>query len=147
MDPLSLDANITIPSTFGASGMLFIFVLVVAFHLYVAYCLARIAKKTNTPNEWLAWVPIINIVLMVQIARLPLWVILGLLVPFLNILVGVFVWWKISEERRRPGWWGILMVISPINLIVIWLLAFKEAENELAPVSSSPPQSPAPPNA
>jgi hypothetical protein len=53
------------------------------------------------------------------------------------VLIG-YIWWKIAEERRRPGWWGLLMIISPLNLIILWLLAFKEAENQLVSVNTPP---------
>lgn len=120
-----------------------IFVIIaLAVYLYTAYCLLQIAKKTNTPNEWLAWIPIANIVLMVQIAKLSLWWIVGLLIPYLNIAVAVYVWWKIAEQRRRPGWWGILMLIGPVNLVILWFLAFKEADAKASP-AATPPATPA----
>lgn len=119
-------------------------ILGIVLYLYSAYCLYHIAKKTNTENEWLAWIPLANIYLMVKIARLPVWLLLGFLlapIPWLNLLTIVligYIWWKIAEERRRPGWWGLLMIISPLNLIILWLLAFKEAENQLVSVNTPP---------
>jgi len=124
--------------------MLFGVILGIALYLYSAYCLYHIAKKTNTENEWLAWIPLANIYLMVKIARLPVWwllVFLTAFIPVLNLLAIVllgYIWWKIAEERRRPGWWGILMLIGPINLVIIWFLAFGEAENQIAPISTPP---------
>lgn len=137
------------PGMSGATMIIFL-IIAVAVYLYSAYCLLHIAKKTNTPNEWLAWIPLANIVLMVQIARLPLWWIVGLVIPYLNIAVAAYVWWKIAEQRRRPGWWGILMLIGPVNLVLLWFLAFKEADNQAAPMTPppaatppTPPQAPA----
>lgn len=131
---------------FNSPSDLFIILIVIALYIYSAYCLVEIARKTNTPNEWMAWIPFLNLALMVKIARLPLWWIIGLIVPYVNIVVAAYIWWKIAEERRRPGWWGILMIITPINLVLIWFLAFKEAENQIAPVNT-PPSNPTTPAA
>lgn len=110
----------------SAGGIIVWIVVFLAIYLYTSYCLQKIAQKTNTPNDWLAWIPVINIVLMVQIAKLSLWWIVGLFIPIINIGVAVYIWWKIAENLRRPGWWGILMLIGPINLILLYFMAFKD---------------------
>jgi len=43
-----------------------------AFYIYLSLALVTIATKTNTPNGWLAWIPIANLFLTLQIARKPL---------------------------------------------------------------------------
>lgn len=129
-DPTVYQTTDVASSAGGGMFMLVMFVVFVALYVYMAYCLQQIAKKTNTPNDWLAWIPIANIVLMVQIARLPLWWIVGLFIPFVNIGVIIYLWWKIAEARNRPGWWAILMLISPVNLVFMWFLAFREGSSQ-----------------
>ena len=118
-------------------GIFFFVILVAAIYIYSAYCLYLIAQKTNTPNAWYAWVPILNLVLMLQIIGKSLWWILAVFIPLVNIFVIIWIWAKISEVRHRPWWWGILMIINPINLIILYFLAFKEAkiEPELTPAA------------
>ncbi|QQS23344.1 hypothetical protein IPM19_02150 [bacterium] len=151
-----LNGLATFPSAAGteidpavAAGLgVFWLILMVGFYIYYSFTLYRIAQKTNTPNEWLAWVPIVNFFYAVKIARVSNWWILAMLVPFVNIFVIAYVWMKISEIRRRPQWFGILMLISPINLIVLWFLAFKEADdanNTAPPAQPVPPAAPTPP--
>lgn len=121
-------------------GLFLIFAIIgLALHIFSAYCLYIIAKKTNTNNAWLAWIPIFNIFLMLKIARKPWWWIFGLLIPILNIVLSVIVWMQIAEERRRPRWWGLLMLISIVNFVIMYLLAFEEAPNAVAQVSPTPP--------
>lgn len=143
VQPLAGYPDVAASSPMSATTLIIFVIIGLAIYLYSAWCLLHIAKKTNTPREWLAWIPIANIFLMVQIARLSLWWIVGLLIPYLNIAVAAYVWWKIAEQRRRPGWWGILMLISPVNLVLLWFLAFKEAEAPVAPAQVAPPQAPA----
>lgn len=123
---------------FSPTTMLLFVIVGLAIYIYAAYCVYTIAKKTNTPNEVLAWIPIANLYLMVKIAKVSMWWLLGLVIPYLNIIAIAYVWWKISEVRNRPGWWGIVMLISPVNLVLLYFLAFKEA-------SSQPSAAPMPP--
>src|SRR6266568_9692264 len=55
-------------------GMLFVFLIFGAvFYVYLALALQTIAKKTNTEDAWWAWIPILNALLMLNIAKKPLW--------------------------------------------------------------------------
>jgi len=39
----------------------------------MALSLQTIATKTNTENAWLAWIPVVNLILMLNIAKKPIW--------------------------------------------------------------------------
>ncbi|MCK9573271.1 MAG: hypothetical protein M0R20_02570 [Candidatus Omnitrophica bacterium] len=115
---------------------LFIIVLSLIFYVYSAICLFFIAKKTNTEPAWLAWIPVANLFLMCDIAKIKyLWLlgILGLFIPFINILANiylmglfVYVWYKIAIARNKPGWLGILTIVPVVNLVIMGYLAFAE---------------------
>jgi len=111
--------------------------VIVALYCYIAYSLFVIAKKTNTQNPWLAWIPIANIFLMLMIAKKPLWWFLLLLIPLVNIVVSVIIWMKIAEAVGKPDWLGILMIIPVVNVIIPGYLAFSSS-------ASAPPAPPAP---
>ena len=98
----------------------------VAGYIWVALCLYIIAKKTNTENPWMAWIPIANVVLACQIAGKPWWWIFLFFIPIVNIVLGIIVMWKICEVRGKPGWLGILMIIPVANLIIPGILAFTD---------------------
>ena len=56
----------------AASGFLmFCFVMALVGYVYMAFALQTIANKTKTENAWFAWIPILNVVLMLNIARKP----------------------------------------------------------------------------
>jgi hypothetical protein len=104
-----------------------------ALYVYSALALMTIAKKTNTPNAWLAWIPIANFYLMTQIAKVPWWTFLIIFLSWIPVvgallMVGVIIWWwwKISEARNRPGWWSILMLIPIVNIIILGMLAWSD---------------------
>ncbi|MFZ2225937.1 MAG: DUF5684 domain-containing protein [Candidatus Moraniibacteriota bacterium] len=118
----------------GEGMILFLFIFVVIYYLYFAFCLFRIAKKTATENAWFAWLPILDFFLMVRIAKKPDWWIILLFVPIINIITGILLWMGISKALGKPQWIGILMIITPINLIIPAYLAFSNRnENSQGP--------------
>jgi len=107
-------------------AMLIYFVVFALIYIFVALALQTIAQKTNTPDSWFAWIPILNIILILNIAKKPLWWIVLLLIPIVNIVVAIIVWMAVAEARQKPSWWGILTVIPLINLIAIAYLAWAD---------------------
>ena len=55
-------------SMFTGGMMTFWIIFGLVVYIWMAICLQKIAEKTNTPNGWLAWIPIANIYLMCMIA-------------------------------------------------------------------------------
>ena len=122
----------------GASGLgflagIFMVALIIGLivYIYVAIALMTMAKKKKVPNAWLAFIPIANLYIMTQVGGIEWWwmlVFLLMIIPFVGTLlymVGiVYIWWKISEAFKRPGWWGILMLIPIVNLVLMGLLAW-----------------------
>lgn len=109
-----------------AGLMAFIWIFAIAMYVYVALALQTIAKKTNTENAWWAWIPIINIILMLNIAKKPIWWIVLCLIPLVNIIVFIIVWMGIAEARNKPSWWGIMMIIPVMNLIAPGYIAWSD---------------------
>jgi hypothetical protein len=118
--------NYRMPAVFMGGFLLIFCVFFLAFYVYHASALQAIATKTNTENPWFAWIPILNIVLMLNIAKKPIWWILLFLIPLANIVLAVIVWMGIAEARNKPNWWGILMIVPPVNLIVPGYLAWSD---------------------
>jgi len=110
----------------AGAAMLAFFVIFAFIYIFMALALQTIAQKTNTPNPWLAWIPIVNIILLLNVAKKPLWWILLLLIPVVNIVVSVIVWMAVAEVRQKPSWWGILTIIPIANFIAIGYLAWAD---------------------
>ncbi len=116
------------------AGLFFVFLLVsLAVYIYAALALMTIAKKTKTPNGWLAFIPLANVYLLTQLAEVSGWYTLILLVGLIPILgsfviAGFMAWffWRIAERLKKPGYWGILMLIPIVNLILLGILAWEK---------------------
>ena len=109
----------------------FLFVLVAALYVYSSLALMAIAKKLKMENPWMAWIPFVNLYLVVKIAGVPVWSLLGIIfvfVPFIGpfVMIGLTIWWwwKICENLGKPNWWGILMAMPIINLVMLGILAW-----------------------
>ena len=128
--PLMADDSSEAAGVAGVAAMgaafLFMAVIGIAFYVYFALALQTIAKKTNTPNDWWAWVPIISAILMLNIAKKPVWWFILFLVPLVNIVIIIITFMAIAEARNKPNWWGILMILPLVNLIAIGYLAWAD---------------------
>jgi|SRR3989338_6931835 len=114
-------------SSAAVAGIMAIYLVVlVVGYVYMAICFQVIAKKTATANPWMAWVPIANLVLMLNIAKKPVLWILLMLIPLVNLVIFIIVFMKIAEARGKPGWVGILMIVPFVNLILPAYLAFSK---------------------
>jgi len=113
---------------FAAMGAVFMVMCLffAVFYIYWALALQTIAKKTNTENDWWAWIPIIQIILMLNIAKKPVWWIILFFIPLVNFVVGIIVCMGIAEARNKPSWWGILMIVPVVGLIVPGYLAWSD---------------------
>lgn len=124
---------------FALFGGIFLFILVVFVIVYilVAISLMRIAKRTNTPNGWFAWIPILNLILMLQIAGRPMWWLVFFLVPFVNIVgivLNFIIWIDIAKRLGKSPVIGFLAGLIPI--IFVPYLAFSGSDTPSAPAAA-----------
>ncbi|MCE5247744.1 MAG: DUF5684 domain-containing protein [Candidatus Polarisedimenticolia bacterium] len=102
------------------------FVVSLVLYLYFSFCLMTIARKTGHTDDWMAWVPIVNIYYACIVAGKPGWWTILFFIPCVNIIMGILVWMAIAEKRNKPSWWGILIIVPCVNLIVPGYLAFSD---------------------
>jgi len=107
-------------------------------YIYLAVCLQVLAKKTGTENGWMAWIPIADIFLMINIAKKPLWWFILLLIPIVNIVIGIILWMAIAERRGKENWIGILLIVPIVGIFVPGYLAFFDSKKEEKPEITPP---------
>jgi hypothetical protein len=109
----------------GGTFMFFLLV-VAAIYVYSALTMQTIAEKTNTENPWLAWIPIANIILLLNIAKKPIWWIVLCLIPLVNLIVFIIVWMAVAEARGKPGWVGVLLIVPVLGALMPGYLAWAD---------------------
>ena len=115
-----------LPFALAGSFLMVFLIFFLIMYVYTALALQTIAQKTNTENGWLAWIPIANVILMLNIARKPIWWILLCLIPGVSIVMFILIWMGIAEARNKPNWWGIMVIVPVMNVIMPGYLAWSE---------------------
>src|SRR4051812_21733280 len=95
-------------------------------YAYVSFCIQTIANKTGTANAWFAWLPILNLVLLLQVAKKPWWWVILMFIPIVNIIIMILMWIGVCEARGKPGLLTIALILPLVNLFAIGYLAFSD---------------------
>lgn len=98
----------------------------ILYYLILTISLFVIAKKTDTPNGWMAFLPIFNVVLALQIARKPVWWLILFLIPCVNIVVAILTMMGIAERRGKSQALGCLYWVPCFGAFVALYLAFSD---------------------
>ncbi len=120
------NASTAVGTAMGLGLILFILVICLAFYVFYCFCTKRICEKCGVNPGILIWIPIANLIPLLQVAKMPVWMILLFLVPLINLVIGIMLWVKICQARGKSGWLVILMFIPIANIIFIPYLAFSE---------------------
>jgi len=105
-------------TSFVIAGAFFGLIILATF-LFEAYAYYSIAKKLGEPNAWLAFIPIANVYLLIKLAGKPVWWLLLLLVPLVNIVIIYVVFYNLIVRLGRPGWLFLLLFINPFGQIFL----------------------------
>jgi uncharacterized membrane protein YciS (DUF1049 family) len=118
---------------FGVAIILGILISI-AFYIYFALAWQTIAKKLKYDKPWLAWIPIANIAMILQLGNFHwAWIFL-ILVPILGwialVVLIVVANWRTFEKREYPGWFSLSQIIPKIGgilyLIAIGFVAWQD---------------------
>lgn len=96
----------------GSVGILFLvfWLAVIVFYIYVGW---RIFEKADQPG-WAAIIPIYNLVVVLRIIGRPMWWILLLLIPIINIFAAAIISIDLAKSFGKGTGFGI----------GLWLLGF-----------------------
>lgn len=85
------------------------------FYVVAAFSLMKVAERSDARDQAVtAWIPILNVLLMLRIARKPMWWILLFLVPVLNFFMWIFLCLGLAKARGASFFTGLLMAFVPI---------------------------------
>ena len=122
-----------------AIAILFIIIIFAALYVYIALAWQTIAKKLKYKNPWLAWIPIANWAMILQLGGFHWALIFLILIPVLG-WIAIFILliistWKIFEKRKYPGWFSLSMIIPKVGgilyLVAIGFVAWKNRKKRL----------------
>ncbi|MCJ7935468.1 MAG: DUF5684 domain-containing protein [Chryseobacterium sp.] len=93
-------------------GSLFIGLL---FYIFYGYCMYKIFQKAGREDAWAAFIPIYNIIVLLDIVKKPIWWIILFCFPFVNL----FASWVVND-RLAKGFGKE----TPLYTILLFFLGF-----------------------
>jgi hypothetical protein len=93
--------------------------------LFYCVCFWKVFSKADQPG-WAAFIPIYNIVVMLQIVGRPTWWVLLCLIPFVNFIVFIILFLDLAKSYGKDTMFALgLILLTPIFLPI---LAFGSAQ-------------------
>ena len=99
-----------------------IYLAIIIFFIIVFW---KIFVKAGKPG-WAAIIPIYNIIVLLQIIGKPVWWIILLFIPIVNIVIYIIMLIELAKKFGMPGWHWILMLL--FGIIYFPILAFGSAK-------------------
>lgn len=117
MDILGLLATVL------ASGMMLIFSI--GMYLIQAITIYKISEKANVGNRWLAFIPVLQFVLILHIIdKSALWILL-VFIPIVNFVFGIYMIARFLQAFDMPIWVIIVsIIVPPLYLVTLIYIAF-----------------------
>jgi len=135
-----MDGNMYATSDGGAFDGMLMMLIFFAAYLYVAYAQMKIAQKVKHENPWFAFIPILNVVQLIQMAQKPLWWLLLLFVPLVNIVCLAALWIGVAKRIGHSAVVGFFTIVPLVSFITLGVMAFGSGSG-----SALPPQTPSRP--
>ena len=109
----------------SASPNPFLIILWIVMTIVLIVANWKIFTKAGKPG-WAILIPIYNIIVMMQIIKKPLWWVIILFVPIVDIVFVILIVYNLVIKFGQPGWHVILALF--LGIIYYPYLAFSKAE-------------------
>ena len=120
--------------------LVFAILLLIAIYVYTSLAWMTIAKKLKYKYPWLAWIPLANVAMILQLGEFHWALVFLLLIPVIGwlavIVLGTIALWRIYEKRKYPGWLALIgygslipaigWLASIASLVIMGLVAWKD---------------------
>lgn len=120
------------------AGMMVITIFVsIGLYIYMGLAYMALGKKAKLKTPSLSWIPGIGpLILAFQASKMHWWpwlLLIGMFIPVLNFIaspvftVFAIIWhWKMFEAVGRPGWWGVMLLIPIVGLVLVGIAAWSK---------------------
>jgi hypothetical protein len=123
----------------GIIGALIVLLLIlvifflISIYVYTSLAWMTIAKKLKYKRPLIAWIPIANIAMILQMGGFHwAWIFL-ILIPILGwiplFILVIIANWRIFEKRKYPGWYSLSLILPEIGgilyMIALGFIAWK----------------------
>ena len=123
----------------GALGGLFATALIlgilvaIALYIFIALSWQKIAMRQGYRYSWFAWIPILNLAMILELGGFHWAWIFILLIPILGwiaiFVLSIIAIWRIFEKENYHGWFSLAPIIPKVGwilfLIALGFVAWK----------------------
>ena len=127
-DPGVPDVGVTAAAAAGVFGFFMLINLAVA--LVVIIGMWKVFTKAGKPG-WAAIIPIYNVIVLLEVVGKPVWWIVLLLIPFVNIVISILLNLALAERFGKDGLYAVGLIFLPF--IFLPMLGFGSSTYQPAP--------------
>ena len=109
----------------SASPNPFLIILWIVITVILIVANWKIFTKAGKPG-WAILIPVYNIIVMMQIIKKPLWWVIMLFIPIVNVVFCILIIYNMVLIFGQPGWHIVLALF--LGIIYYPYLAFSKAE-------------------
>ena len=113
-------ANDAAGAGFMAFGLGLDLVIFVVATLVIGYPIYVLGQRANHASPWFAFIPILNLIILVQLADLEMFWVLLCFIPF----VGFYPWYKIAEKQGKNGLVVLGFLIPCVGFLTPYYIVF-----------------------
>ncbi len=93
---------------------------VIGYYVIYSLLLRRLARKFKTKKYHLVWIPIVQELLVIKMAKKNPTYFWWYAIPVVNFFAIVHLWKKIAGFRKKPEYFSYLMIIPGLNILALW---------------------------
>ncbi len=107
---------------------------IIGIILYIAFAIPlMMIGNAKGYTGWFAWIPILNMILMIQIAKKPVWWIILFIIPIVNIIILIIIYVNFFKNIDKSALWILALLFFPFLLLIpYWSAASNLNKNQQA---------------
>ncbi len=123
-----------------AGAALIMGIIGLVIYLFIGFCLGKLFEKAGKPL-WAGFVPIYNLVVILQLVGRPVWwlaLFLVAIIPFIGtiavVVLSAIIWIDFAKSYGKDLVWGLL--ITFFSIIMLPIMAFSQDIRYIGPAAS-----------
>lgn len=109
----------------GVMAGIFCYVIfLVGIYVLMAFSFMKLFEKAGKPG-WAGWVPIYNIIVMLEVIQKPVWWIIMFFIPCVNIVFIILFWIEVAKAYGKDAGFAVGLIL--LGIIFLPILAFGDS--------------------
>ncbi|MBL7998590.1 MAG: hypothetical protein JNL32_08145 [Candidatus Kapabacteria bacterium] len=106
----------------GTMGLIYLVIF-----LFIGFCMFKIFQKAGREDAWAGFVPIYNLVVLLDIIGKPVWWLVMFFIPCVNLYFLIVAYIELGKRFGKDTVWSVIFLIF-LGIIGLPMLAFGDAQ-------------------